>query len=231
MTFWDQLISDFQQGANLDTTDHIFSCYHTALTGRSYYVNPTLLHLFTFLSQGDSWTNIISELYCPSWHLNISRACFHPSTPQWACKCSVLHRPTETKARTRAGRNRPPFTRLPCLTHSDWNQANPHLSVRADTISESAGQLFSGKQLSLQASETLKGLFCALHRSHSLPFKLIFFLELHCTVPHFAEGHQLQRKRCEQQCTSTEPHKPCMWDYTQELNTAQKKALHIHHMQ
>lgn len=76
--------------------------------------SPSLLS-FSFLSWGGSWTNIISEFYCPSWHLTISRACLCLSTPRWASKCSVLHCLNETKPSIKACRNRRTFLHLSAL--------------------------------------------------------------------------------------------------------------------
>lgn len=130
-------------------------------------------------------------------------------------KCSVLHRLTETKARTRACRNRPSFTCLPCQQfHTLWlKQAIWALTnlLRIDTISESGGQLFSGKQQSLQASETLTGLLCALHFSHSLPLN-----------KHFLSAASLHSS---QLCRGTPVAKEAMWTAVYKHRTT--KALHV----
>lgn len=219
--------------ANLDMIDHVFSYYHTALTGRSFYATPALLHLLTFLSWGDSWTNIISELYCPSWHPSISRACFHPSTPHWACKCSLLHRLTETKARTRACRMRPSFTCLLCQhfhTVIETRKSEPPPTSSEQTpfqkVVGSCSQVHNSPSKLLKPSKV-----CFVHCTSLTPCPSVNLFSLWNSTAQFpalqrdssCKGSDVNSSVQAQNHTST----ACK-DSTQELNTAlQQSTAHI----
>lgn len=97
------------------------------------------------------------------------------------------------------------------FTHSDWNQAvwAPTNLLRIDTISESGGQLFSGKQQSLQASETLTG-FCA-------PLSLLAPQQTYFLSATSLHSSQL--------CRGTPAAKEAMWTAAYKHRTA--KALHV----
>lgn len=133
---------------------------------------------------------------------------YTPPLHSGACKCSVLHCPTETKARTRAGRNRPPFTPLPCLTHSEWNQA-----IWAPTcLSEQTPFQKWCSQVNNCPSKLLKPSRVCSVRCTSLtpcPSNLFSFWNFTAQLPALQRDTSCKGSN-EQQCTSREPHKPCM---------------------
>lgn len=111
----DQIVFYSSTDTNLDTI-YYTQLWLDGIIMLSQFRWISLSAFLSFLSGLDSWINIIPELYCLSWHLTIFRACLYLSMPQWACKCSVLHRLDETKPSTRTCRNRHTFLHLLVLS-------------------------------------------------------------------------------------------------------------------
>lgn len=181
----------------------------------------SLSAFLSFLSGLDSWINIIPELYCLSWHLTIFSACLYLSMPQWACKCSVLHRLDETKPSTRTCRNRHTFLHLLVLSTPShvvlainratqqtiqnkerWFQklvgTSPHFKITSSKLMKSS-----------EISSVHFTSFTLCPSAHSFlwnKWKLMQFIKsfwchffLHYTVYSFVKRHPHWRKQCEVQ--------------------------------